>query len=306
MLKRWIVAVLCAASASTAYARCSGSDCPGINSPKHDALKRSQSDDLPRPNAVLASEKQNAIPEQPQDRGAKEWAATDRTSVAALEKFIRDFGDTYYGVMALNDLSALKRSQSDLPTSNAARPRPDQQAVGLAVPHIRQEKNLCVPTSAAMVLGFFGDQRSPRELKVLSRGRPYDPSAPFDDFSSTWFKDMVAGMRRIGYVWSVGNFSNDAAGFEKGLAAMELSLDRGNPVLVDTSFVKTEGHTFVVVGVERKAAQLRIIDPDMPAPGVRIMTMKNFEAVWNSTAVGTNIRGAIFTKRKDSATAKAR
>jgi hypothetical protein len=202
--------------------------------------------------------------------------------------------------------SALKRSQSDhLPTPNAARPRPDQQAVALAVPHIRQEKNLCVPTSAAMVLGFFGDQRSPRELKVLSGGRPYDPSAPFDDFSSTWFKDIVTGLRRIGYVWSEGYFSNDAAGFEKGLTAMELSLDRGNPVLVDTSFVKTEGHTFVVVGVDRKAAQLRIIDPDRPAPGVRIMTMKDFEAVWNSTAVGTNKRGAIFTKRKDSATVKA-
>jgi hypothetical protein len=46
----------------------------------------------------------------------------DKTSVAALEKFVREFGDTYYGVMALNDLNALKRSQSDrLPAPNAAR-----------------------------------------------------------------------------------------------------------------------------------------------------------------------------------------
>src|SRR5262249_16416883 len=44
--------------------------------------------------------------------------------------------------------------------------------------------------------------------------------------------------------------------------------------------------------------------PHMLAPGVRTMTMKDFEAGWNSTAVGTNMRGAIFTNRKESATAK--
>ena len=86
------------------------------------ALKRSQSDHLPKPNAALVPEKQNAIAKPPEDRGAKEWAATDRTSVAALENFVREFGDTYYGVMALNDLNALKRTQSDRsPPPGAAR-----------------------------------------------------------------------------------------------------------------------------------------------------------------------------------------
>jgi Caspase domain len=86
------------------------------------ALKRNQSDHLPKPNAALVPEKQNAIPKPPEDRGAKEWAATNRTSVAALENFVREFGDTYYGVIALNELSELKRAQSDhLPTPNTAR-----------------------------------------------------------------------------------------------------------------------------------------------------------------------------------------
>jgi caspase domain-containing protein len=86
------------------------------------ALKRSQSDRLPAPNPALVPEKQNAAQGPPEDRGAREWAAMDKTSIAALEKFVREFGDTYYGVMALNDLNALKRSQRDrLPTPNAAR-----------------------------------------------------------------------------------------------------------------------------------------------------------------------------------------
>jgi hypothetical protein len=157
-----------------------------------------------------------------------------------------------------------------------------------------------------MVLNFFGETRSPRELKALSHNRHYDPSLPFDDFSPTWFKDMVSAMRVIGYAWSEGYFSNDASGFEAGLSAIQLSLGRGNPVLVDTSFQKSEGHTFVVVGIDRSSAQLRIVDPDMPAPGVRIMPFRDFEIVWNSTAVGTNKRGAIFTSKKDSAMARTR
>src|SRR5215467_668541 len=183
---------------------------------------------------------------------------------------------------------------------------PNQNIVSLAVPHIRQERNLCVPTSVAMVLSFFGDTRSPRELKMLSRNRHYDPSLPFDDFTPTWFKDMVGAMRVIGYAWREGYFSNDASGFEAGLSAIELSLGRGNPVLVDTSFRKSEGHTFVVVGIDRRSGQLRIVDPDMPAPGLRIMPFRDFELVWNSTAVGTNKRGAIFTRKKDSAMAGTR
>jgi hypothetical protein len=191
-------------------------------------------------------------------------------------------------------------------TPTPSQTRPHQSAAVLAVPHIRQEKDLCVPTSAAMVLSFFGETRSPRELKALSRGRHYDPALPFDDFSSTWFKDMVSGMRLIGYNWSEGYFSNDAAGFEAGLAAIEVQLGRRNPVLVDTSFSKSEGHTFVVAGIDRETAQLHIVDPDMRAPGLRIMTFKAFEAVWNSTAVGTNKRGAIFTSRRDPTTAGTR
>lgn len=50
-----------------------------------------------------------------------------------------------------------------------------------------QESNLCVPTSASIILEYFGEQVSPRELKELSMGRRYSPDMPFNDFSITLF-----------------------------------------------------------------------------------------------------------------------
>ena len=48
----------------------------------------------------------------------------------------------------------------------------------LPVPHIAQEPELCVPTAAAMVLAYYGDERAPREIKTLAQGRDCDPEVP--------------------------------------------------------------------------------------------------------------------------------
>lgn len=69
-----------------------------------------------------------------------------------------------------------------LTACGAAKP---PSGVKLDVPFLAQETLLCVPTSAAMVLAFYGDAQPPRKLKALAAGRAYDPAAPFTDFSHT-------------------------------------------------------------------------------------------------------------------------
>ena len=44
------------------------------------------------------------------------------------------------------------------------------QSGWLEVPQFHQATNLCVPTSASMVLSYFHQDYPPRELKVWSRG----------------------------------------------------------------------------------------------------------------------------------------
>lgn len=176
----------------------------------------------------------------------------------------------------------------------AARDTPKQTFIRLA--HIDQEKNLCVPTSAAMVLDYFGDPKSPRELKVLSRGRNYDSRDPFDDFTNTFFRDFVAGMRRIGYNWQNKAYANDRLGFSSGLNDIRESLKARRPVLVDTALYT--GHTVAVVGFDDVENRLYVIDPGIASPGYRSLTYAEFESIWNSSKVGFDKRGAILTRPK--------
>lgn len=168
--------------------------------------------------------------------------------------------------------------------------------VFLSVPHLKQEPNLCVPTSAAMVLSYFGDPHSPRELKVLSRGNRFDPSARFDDFTITWYRDLDRGLRTLGYSWRAQRFPNTARGFQQGLEAMRASLRKKNPVLVDVALYGT--HTFVIAGFDDAAKRVFIRDPNLPTPGLRILTYEQLESIWNGLRYDLDARPSLFTQRK--------
>lgn len=183
-------------------------------------------------------------------------------------------------------------------------PHASASSVLLDVPHIRQEHDLCVPTAAAMVTAFFGDPRSPRELKVRSRRRPWDPDAPFDDFTATWWKDLIAGVESLGYAWREVVFPDDRAGFLAGLARVQESLRAGRPVLLDVALYGS--HTFVAVGFDQEERTLIIRDPNLPAPGFRVLTFDQLASIWNGRSYGLDARPALFTRPASSAAATPR
>ena len=164
----------------------------------------------------------------------------------------------------------------------------------LAVQHLRQEPMLCVPTSAAMVLAFYGDPRPPRFLKSLAAGRFYDPTVQFTDFTITSYDGIVRAVRSLGYGWAQQTFDNDDFGFGKGLELIEAELRSGHPVLVDATL--PSGHTFVIRGFDTDKKELFVIDPDEPAPGQREISFDEFKAVWNETAYGNDVRALIVTR----------
>lgn len=164
--------------------------------------------------------------------------------------------------------------------------------VVLPIPHLRQEDWLCVPTAAAMVLAAFGKSHSPRELKALSRGLAYDPAAPFSDFSITLFRDLAAGLARLGQDWREASYRTDRAGFRQGLAALQASLRQGRPALVDTGLFG--GHTVVVAGFDDVRRCLWVVDPHLDAPGWRALPYPVVEQVWHSRDAGFDGRGALF------------
>lgn len=176
--------------------------------------------------------------------------------------------------------------------------RPDaERRVELGVPHITQETLLCVPTSAAMVLAYYGDRQSPRALKALSRGKAYDPAAPFDDFTITLFADMKRGLATQGYDWSDAAFPDTAEGFADGLKMIERELRAGRPVLVDIT-ADGVGHTVVVEGFDERARTLFMVDPAQPAPGKITVGYDDFAAFWNEHAYRGQFRALMRTAPK--------
>jgi hypothetical protein len=174
----------------------------------------------------------------------------------------------------------------------------------LDVPFIAQETLLCVPTSAAMVLAFYGDAQPPRKLKALAAGRAYDPGAPFTDFSITPFTSLISGLRTLGYDWRDSALPTTPEGFEQGMAVIKSDLGAGRPVLVDISYAGV-GHTFVLTGYDDATQRIDFVDPAAPAPGRNSATYAQLEAAWNETAYGGNFRAMIRTQKRGAPAERA-
>jgi hypothetical protein len=87
-------------------------------------------------------------------------------------------------------------------------PPPDQlgKSAYIELKHQQQEKNLCVPTSAAMVMDHFGSSAVPREIKALAEGKRYDPTKDFKDFTMTLFPHLISGAAKLGFAWRMDSF----------------------------------------------------------------------------------------------------
>jgi hypothetical protein len=178
------------------------------------------------------------------------------------------------------------------------RPLPNQpgKSACILLRHIRQEPYLCVTTSATMVLAYDGVKTTPRELKALSDGRIYNPDQPFHYNKFTYFYQLTKGVASLGCAWRFGSFPLTDEGFRIGMAQLKSALDRGNPPLVDTNLYGD--HTIVICGYDEAAAELLIMDPNIPHPGLRMLTDAQFERVWNSDGVNCHYRAAVFTSGK--------
>lgn len=176
--------------------------------------------------------------------------------------------------------------------------------MALDVPFASQETLLCVPTSASMVLAYYGDTQPPRKLKALAEGRAYDQNQPFTDFSITSFNGLVRGVERLGYAWRAESFPMTAEGFEVGMTVIRADLGEKHPPLVDIS-IKGVGHTLVVSGFDDQRRLLNFVDPAEPAPGRKVATYAQFEAAWNETAYGGRFRAISRTKPKARTAAAA-
>ena len=178
----------------------------------------------------------------------------------------------------------------------APTPPPFGSSAQIQLNHQRQERNLCVPTSASIMLNKFGQNYTPRHIKTLTRGGNYNPSLPFTDFTTTTYDSLLSGLKRVGISWHLVYFSNDSKGFNEGMTRIKNSIKFGYPVMVSIALGPGNGHCVVVCGYNDRTRRITLVDPARSAPGIIEYSYEHFEiAYWNRfTSFGDNRRLAVF------------
>ncbi len=164
----------------------------------------------------------------------------------------------------------------------------------LELKHQLQGPNLCVPTSASIILEYYGDLESPEHLKVLSKGDP--------TFLGTHYADLINGMRTLNYFWEMRVVKVDSLSFVQEVAFIEKELIDHHPPLVDVSTQPhtspdAHGHTMVVVGFDKESHELIFMDPGTSENYIRRISFKRFEKIWHG-ARDEKERVTIFTRPK--------
>jgi hypothetical protein len=160
--------------------------------------------------------------------------------------------------------------------------------VRLNIPHLRQDDWMCVPTSAAMVISYFGETANPRQLKEIAEN--HKPEGKRNS-SFTYWSDMKFALKKIGYRWKIRDYPRNKIGFDKGLRDMKRHLRNGLPVLIDVH--QDEGHTFVVMGFDDIAKVVYVRDPNLPKQQSRVFSYSVLQENWHNHRFGPT-RSAFF------------
>jgi hypothetical protein len=175
--------------------------------------------------------------------------------------------------------------------SNLPAPVVSDAVVRLDVPHIRQQPNLCVPTSSAMILKYFGETHDPVKLKGLAE--EHKPASK-RNATFTYWADMQRALQSLGKRWYVRRYPKTEAGLEIGLVDIKKSLRDGNPVMIDVHL--GQGHTFVIMGYNERDELVYIRDPDLSASQSRVLSYRELLESWHNHKFGDS-RSAFFSQR---------
>jgi hypothetical protein len=168
--------------------------------------------------------------------------------------------------------------------------------IKLNLNHITQERNLCVPTCASMMLAKFGWNYPPRQLKLMTVNKPYyGPRTPFSDFTTMKFVDLIKALQAKAKInWHERLYSGTNQGFQAGLNDIKVSLRKGYPVMIGLDVTK-EGHAVVVCGVDERNKRLIVNDPSLKSPGVKTLNYSDLQnTYWSNRTFKSTMRSAVF------------
>jgi len=148
------------------------------------------------------------------------------------------------------------------------------QCAYVPVVHQQQETKLCVPTAASMVFRLYGQDITPREVKLWSMGRSYNPKVKFHNYTVTKLQDIVPVAIKLGHrEWRVQTYGADERSLNAGFQRLKAQLDNGNPSVVEVQ----HSHVVLLIGYSNKRSLVVLDDPKQ---GLRVMTYADFLQYW--------------------------
>lgn len=162
--------------------------------------------------------------------------------------------------------------------------------VVLNVPYMAQKPWHCVPTSAAMILAYYGRGHDPDDLK--KRAEDYKPQVSRNVQFTLW-RDMLHALKEIGERWEIRDYPKTPEGFRKGLDDIKDALRSGNPVMIDVHL--DAGHTFVLIGFDDTQKVVFIRDPALRSTESRVLSYDVLEGAWHNHRFGPE-RSAFFAR----------
>lgn len=189
-------------------------------------------------------------------------------------------------------VAAAKMSQQTGLVSHSSIPKPiiSKSVVVLDVPHIRQKRDHCVPTSAAMILRYYGETHDPALLKRYAE--EHKPKSKRNTTFTYWV-DMRRALKVIGKNWTIRDYPKTERGYQRGLNDIKRSLRAKRPVMIDVHL--GPGHTFVIMGFNDEKQVVYIRDPDLPKSRSRILPYSELRRSWHNHRFG-NSRSAFFSR----------
>lgn len=162
--------------------------------------------------------------------------------------------------------------------------------------HITQERNLCVPTCASMMLFKFGWNYTPRQLKLMTLNKPYyGPAAPFSDYTGMKFSELISALRsKAGIRWTEKLYPGTYDGYLKGLNDIKNSLRRGYPVMIGL-YYGTYGHVVTVCGFDEKNKTIIVNEPLLRSPGLKTIKYTDIQGIfWSNRAFNSTMRSVVY------------
>lgn len=145
--------------------------------------------------------------------------------------------------------------------------------------HIKQDKLLCVPACASIILDYYDQKIDQKELKRLIEDNEFQDSNN-RLYTKTKFWKVERALKSFGYNWQEKEFNINSG--NNGIEFIKKEIQNNNPVIASVN--KEYGqHAFIIKGYGKD--YFIVTDPNEENSSIKY-SFQEFRKIWHSGSCG--------------------